>query len=286
MEDWIKAGKITAECINYAKELVGVGLSYLETAEKIEKNIFDLGGKCAFPVNISVNEIAAHDTPFMDDKRVFKEGDLVKIDIGVSVNGAIGDSAVTIDLGDNKELVKASEKALSEAIKVIKLGVELREIGKKINEAIKSFGFNPIKNLSGHGLDRYKVHTGLNIPNYDNLDNKGLERGYIAIEPFATTGGGKIAEGKRSGIYKLEKVKPVRNNLARDLLKFISKEYQTLPFAKRWLKSFKALNFSLNALEKEGIIKEYPLLVESSKGMVSQAEHTLYIGKEVKVLTR
>lgn len=286
MENWEKAGKIAKECLELGKSLVKVDASLLEVAEEIEKKIFDLGGKTAFPVNLSINEIAAHDTPGINDERVFKKGDLVKIDIGVCVDGAIGDTAATVDLGNNKELVKASEGGLKEAIKIVKLGVGLNEIGKVIEETIKKFGFNPIKNLSGHGLDLYKVHSGFNVPNYDNGDESELEEGYIAIEPFATNGGGKITEGKPSGIYRIERLKSTRNIIARNLLKFLSEEYKTLPFAKRWLKDKKGFEFALSALEKEGILYQYPLLVESSNGMVSQAEHSLFVGEKVKVLTK
>ena len=285
MDNWIKAGKITAECIELGRGMVKVGVKLLDVAEAIEKKIIDSGARPAFPVNISINEVAAHDTPSIDDGRVFCEGDLVKIDIGVCVEGAIGDAAVSVDLGDHEKLIKASEEALKEAIKVVKLGVELREIGKKIDEVIGGFGFKPIRNLSGHGLDLYKIHTGMSIPNYDNKDNRELEEGYVAIEPFATTGGGKVVEGKGSGIYRLQSKKNTRTGLARDLLKFISKEYGEMPFAKRWLKGRKGLDFALNVLEKEGILYQYPLLVEGSKGIVSQAEHSLFVGEEVKVLT-
>lgn len=288
MNDWEKAGKITAECLELGKKLVKVDASLLEVAESIEKKIYDAGAKTAFPVNLSINEIAAHDTPDADDERVFKKGDLIKLDVGVCFNGAIGDAAISIDLGDNKELIKASEEALEESIKTIKAGVKLGEIGKVIETKIKSFGFRPIKNLSGHGLDKYKVHTGFNIPNYDNKELMEIEEGaYIAIEPFATTGGGKVMEGKNSGIYKIERVASTRNPLARNLLKFLEKEYKTLPFTKRWLKDKRGVDFALNILEKERILYQYPLLVEGSGGMVSQAEHSLFVEKDgVKILTK
>jgi methionyl aminopeptidase len=287
MDDWEKAGKIAAECLGLGKKLIKVDNSLLNVVEAIEKKIYDSGAKTAFPVNISINEIAAHDTPRVDDERVFKEGDLVKLDVGVCFNGAIGDAAVSIDLGNNKKLIQASEEALNEAIKVIKAGIKLNEVGKAIETKIKSFGFNPIKNLSGHGLGRYKVHTGFNIPNYDNKDLMEIEEGmYIAIEPFATKGGGRVEEGKGSGIYRIEMVKPTRNIFARNLLKFLNEEYKTLPFTKRWLKDRKGVDFALNNLEKEGILYQYPLLIESSKGIVSQSEHSLLVKKDgSKILT-
>ncbi len=280
MDDWIKAGKIAVEALEYGKKLIKVDASILDIVEKIESKIISLGANPAFPVNISMNYIAAHYTAYKDDKTKFQQGDLVKLDIGVHVNGAIGDNAVTIDLGNNKELVEASKEALGEAIKISKEGTEVREIGYVIQSKIKEFNLAPIINLSGHKLDRYKVHAGLTIPNYDNNDKTKLEKDMIiAIEPFATNGEGKVIEGKGSDIFKLIKKKPVRNDHARKVLNFIE-QYNGLPFAKRWI-NMPMKDLAFNILEREGIIYQYPQLIEISRGLVSQAEHTVMIGKGV-----
>jgi len=288
MDDWEKAGKISAEALELGKKLVKVDVSVLEVAEKIEAKIIELGGKPAFPVNISLNQIAAHYTPSHDDALRFSQGDLVKIDVGAHVNGAIGDTATTIDLGDNKELVKASEHALKSAIEIFKPGIKFREVGKTIQETIREYGFVPIVNLSGHGLDIYNLHAGITVPNYDNGDEKTLQEGQIlAIEPFATKGEGKIIEGKPSGIYRLEQIRPVRDANARKVLLFIAEEYKTLPFAKRWLmKKFPTAAFSLRILENERILAQYPQLPEKTKALVSQAEHTVKVAEKPIVLTQ
>jgi len=280
MDDWIKAGKIAAEVLEYGKKLIKVNEPLLDVAEKVEAKIISFGGKPAFPVNISANYIAAHYTAYKDDKTRFNEGDLIKLDVGVHVNGAIGDNAVTIDLGDNEDLVKASREALNEAVKIAKEGTEVREIGYVIQSKIQEFGFSPVINLSGHKMDLYKVHAGLTIPNYDNRDKTKLEKDVvIAIEPFATDGEGKVIEGKGSDIFRLLNKKSVRNEYARRILREIEK-YDGLPFAKRWINSpMKDLAF--NILEREKVIHQYPQLIESSRGLVSQAEHTVIIGKGV-----
>ena len=280
MDDWIKAGKIAAEVLEYGKKLIKVNEPLLDVAEKVEAKIISFGGKPAFPVNISANYIAAHYTAYKDDKTRFNEGDLIKLDVGVHVNGAIGDNALTIDLGNNEDLVKASREALNEAVKIAKEGTEVREIGYVIQSKIQEFGFSPVINLSGHKMDLYKVHAGLTIPNYDNRDKTKLEKDFvIAIEPFATDGEGKVIEGKGSDIFRLLNKKSVRNEHARRILREIEK-YDGLPFAKRWINSpMKDLAF--NILEREKVIHQYPQLIESSRGLVSQAEHTVIIGKGV-----
>nr|MBI4156191.1 type II methionyl aminopeptidase [Candidatus Woesearchaeota archaeon] len=287
MEDWNKAGKIAANALDYGKSLVKVDASILEIVKKIEDKIIKEKGDLAFPVNISINNVAAHHTADFNDQDLFKKGDLVKLDVGVNVNGAIGDNALTVDLGDNKKLLEASKKALENALKIIAIGVEARKIGKEIQETIQSFGFSPIQNLSGHKIERYKLHAGLTIPNYDNGDKNKLSKGMIiAIEPFATNGEGKVIEGKLSGIYRLENKKQSRNLTARKIVEFVDKKYNGLPFSKREIfEKFGNSNFYLRMLENEKIFYQYPELVEKSKGLVSQFENTVLVEEKIKILT-
>lgn len=290
MKELEKAGKIASEALTFGKSLVKINADIKGVTDKVEKKIEELGGKPAFPVTVSINEVAAHALPKSDD--VFKQGDLIKLDVGVHIDGYIADNALTIDLGNNKQLVEASEKALEEAIKKVKVGVKINEIGKVIESTIKSYGFNPIKNLSGHQIERYEEHAknGISIPNYDNKDETKLEKGMvIAIEPFATDGPGLVEEGRDSGIYEVIQIKNVRSTITREILAYILENYQTLPFSKQWLiKNFPEfkVNFSIRMLEQDGIIYHHKQLVEKGKSKVSQAEHTLLVDDEIKVITK
>ena len=288
MDDWEQAGTIAAEALAYGKKLLKVETPLLEIAEKVETKILQLGGRPAFPVNLSLNSIAAHYTPSLGDETRIREGDLVKLDVGVHVNGAIGDNAVTVSFGAHDELIRAAEEALRAALKTAAIDVPVKDLGKAVQEVITSAGFTPIVNLSGHGLKEYQLHSGMTIPNFDNGDMKRLQAGQIiAIEPFATTGEGKVMESKPSGIYRLEQKKPTRNPIARKVLAHIEKEYMTLPFAKRWiLKDFRGGHLALSLLEQQGIIAQYAQLTERAKGIVSQAEHTVLIGEKTRILTR
>ena len=287
MEDWNKAGKIAAEALDYGNGLIKVNASILEVIKKIEEKIIKEKGGLAFPVNVSINNIAAHHTADFNDQDLLKNGDLVKLDVGVNVNGAIGDNALTVDLGDNKKLLEASKKALENALKIVGIGIEVRKIGREIQETIQSYGFSPIQNLSGHEIERYKLHAGLTVPNYDNGDKTKLSKGMIiAIEPFATNGEGKVIEGKLSGIYRLENKKQSRNLTARKIVEFVDKKYNGLPFSKREIfEKFGNSNFFLRILENEKIFYQYPELVEKSKGLVSQFEKTVLIDEKIKILT-
>ena len=288
--DWVKAGEIASKVREFSKTIIKPGVKLIDIADQIELKIKELGAVPAFPVNLSHDSFAAHCTPTSKDETVLNN-QLLKVDIGVCYNGAIGDTAYTVDLsGTHAKLVEASKKAVDNALKIIKVGTTLGEIGKVIEDTITSYGFQPIRNLSGHGLDLFKIHTAPTVPNYDTKDSTMLEKGMIiAIEPFATTGIGMIEEGKDSGIFKLEKIRNVRTQISKEILDFIVEEYKTLPFTKRWLlKKFPEfkVNFALNNLEKEGIIDQYKQLPEKSKGLVSQAEHTLLIDDKIKILTK
>jgi len=287
-EKIIKAGKIAAQVREFTKSIIKKDMPLIEIAEKIENKIIELGGKPAFPTNLSIDNIAAHYTPSYDDKTI--ASGLLKIDFGVHVDGWIADTAFSLDLEndeENKNLISASEKALENAIKIIKKEIPLREIGSIIQKTIESKGFSPIINLSGHEMKEYDLHAGLIIPNVDDNKNIVLGKGLYAIEPFATTGSGKVHDGKPSGIYMLVNDKTPRSQTAREVLDFIAEEYQTLPFCSRWIiKKFgvKAL-FGLKQLEDNGNLHHFPQLVEAQGSKVSQAEHSVLIEENKVIVT-
>ncbi len=286
----IKAGKIACQAKEYAKTIIKRGVPLLEIAEKIEEKIRELGGEPAFPVSLSINEIAAHYTPSHDEKTLARG--LLKVDIGVHIGGWITDTAFSLDLErgkeseENKKLIEASEKALESAVKTAKEGISVREIGKKIQETIESLGFSPIMNLSGHEIKQHRIHAGLTIPNIDNKKNILLQKGVYAIEPFATPGSGKVHDGNPSGIYILINNKNIRSPIARKVLKLIEEEYRTMPFCSRWIvkKAGTGALIALRQLEQNGNLHHFPQLVESSGGKVSQAEDTILIDEEGKII--
>jgi methionyl aminopeptidase len=293
LKSWKIAGRIAAEAIQLSETLVKENTLLIDINNKIEEFIIKKGAKPAFPVNLSLNNIAAHYTAIPNDLTTLKAGDLLKVDIGVVYEGCVGDTAKSIEIKtkDNKDLIKSSEEARNNVIKILRPGIKLFEIGSVIEETIKSYGFKPIKNLSGHGLEKYTIHSPPTISNYDSGEQTKLhENQIIAIEPFASTGMGFIKEGKPSTIYKLNQIKPTRNQEARKLLIFIQGEFKTLPFSKLQLtKLFKSpsLNLALNTLEKENILYQYNHLPEQTpNSIVSQSEHTIIIQDKPIVTTK
>ena len=282
LEKYREAGRILTEVRDNAVKRVKVGASLLELAEHIESSIKDKGAGVAFPANISINEEAAHATPSVNDKRIFGR-DLVKLDIGAHIDGYIADTAVTIDLGSNKQIVKASQTALDAAIEIVKAGINTSEISEIIEKTITSFGFNPVVNLTGHGLEQYVQHAPPSILNKRTETGVNLKEGQvIAIEPFTSSGAGRVYEAGHAEIFSLLDLKPIRSSDARKVLREIE-TFKKLPFARRWLKG--RVDMSLRQLEAAGIIRPYPVLKDH--GLVSQSEDTVIVTVDgCEVITR
>ena len=271
-----EAGRILSQVREETAERVDVGVSHLEIAEYAEDRIRELGGTPAFPVNISIDEEAAHATPAIDDDVTFGE-EMINLDIGVHIDGWLADTAITVDLSGNRELAEAPAEALEAAIEVVEPGVDTGDIGAVIEEVIDGHGFNPVVNLTGHGLGHWEQHTSPNIPNRAVSQGATLEVGdVVAIEPFATDGGGKVTEGGTEEIFSLEREGTVRNRQARAALKQITDEFRTLPFATRWLETDRA-EMALRRLKRNDIVHGYPVLKEDEGCLVSQKEHTLIV---------
>ncbi|WP_456367840.1 type II methionyl aminopeptidase [Thermococcus sp.] len=287
----LRAGEIAKQVKKEVLDLIKPGASLYDIAEFVEKRIIELGGKPAFPCNLSLNEIAAHYTPYKGDNTVLREGDYLKLDLGVHVDGYIADTALTFRVGmEEDELMEAAREALDNAIATVRAGVMVRDVAKAIEETIRGRGFNPIVNLSGHKIERYKLHAGVSIPNvYRQADTYVLKEGDVfAIEPFATTGAGQVIEVPPALIFMYVRDRPVRMLQARRLLAHIKREYKTLPFAYRWLQGFLPegqLRLALSQLDKVGAIYSYPILREIRGGMVAQFEHTVIVEKDAALVT-
>jgi len=280
----LRAGKIAARVRKYAVEKVKPGIKVYDFCEDVEKKIYDEGGKPAFPCNISINNVAAHYTPYIGDESVIPDKSVVKIDIGVHIDGYIADTAVTVSFDPKyDDLLLAVETALERAIEIIKPGIRVSRIGEVIEKAIKSYGYRPIRNLSGHSIERYNLHSGTSIPNvHDLFSISKISPGKVyAIEPFGTNGAGYVVEGKNVYIYSLVREKKVKDELSRFVLENIRERYNGLPFAERWLKNIvnerERLLKILKELVKLKILHAYPVLLEAAGGVVAQFEHTVLV---------
>jgi len=281
IQDYINAGKIAAQVRESTRKKYHVGSTLYEICESIEKEIIQKGGKPAFPVNTSLNEVAAHYTAEPNDQRIIQETDLVKIDLGVQINGYIADTAVTVCYDPKFDfLIQAAEAALKDAISMIRAGVKSSDVGKTIENTVKQMGCIPISNLSGHSLEQYTIHAGKSIPNIWSVGSFSfLSTEAYACEPFVTTpdGLGFVREGKTRNIFSLVSRKRTKDAEADKLIDYIWKKFNMLPFALRWLVpdwDEKSARNLLEKLVKIKSIRSYPILVEANGQRVAQAEHT------------
>ena len=288
LESYIKAGKAVVAAKRLARELVEPGATFLEIAEKCEDEIFKHDCELSFPINMSLNEVAAHYSPSLNDKTIVPEKGLLKIDLGSHHDGYIADSAFTINLDEDPELQKvidAADEGLNAAIEIFQPGTKLYELGDVIQKKISSFGLNPVKNLGGHELKRFNLHAGPFIPNIkDTQHNQELLPGVAyACEPFATPGDGWVQNGSTSYIYRL--IKKPKKNIPYQELNYINKIDQLtrkLPFSPRIIDKNKIIPLNqieryINTFLRKNVIMEYPILIEKSRQYVSQQEHTIII---------
>ena len=281
IEDYLKAGKIAGEVRENVRKKNWIGSTLAEICEYVESEIIKRGAKCAFPVNTSLNEVAAHYTAEPNDPKTVSDADLVKIDLGAQVNGYIADTAVTVNYDTQYDsLVQAAENALQAAMSMIKVGVKSKDVGRKIQNTIMDMGFKPIANLSGHSLDQYTIHAGKTVPNMWTIGSFSFsENEAFACEPFVTTKNalGFVRNGKIKNIYALVSRKKTKDDEADKLLEYIWNNFNMLPFALRWIvKEWeeKEARKMLDFLIKKKVVKAYAILVEANGKTVAQAEHT------------
>jgi hypothetical protein len=159
---YFRAGQITQQVKKQVQAVNWEGRSYLELCNFVEEGIKKLGGIPAFPCNVCANESAAHYTAEIDDQKLVPNGSILKVDLGVHLDGFIADTAVTLCYNDELlDMVEATRAALAEALKIIRAGVRTSEVGRVVQAYASRRGYQPISNLSGHSLEQYVIHRDL-----------------------------------------------------------------------------------------------------------------------------
>lgn len=286
-----RAGSIVAECREWAREEIRPGVRVRDVLEGVETMIRERGAAPGFPAQSSRNSVAAHYCSSPTDDMRYEEGDCVKVDIGVHVDGYIADSAASVDLSSDGRwtpLVKASQDALAAAIATVGDGVQVGDVGAAIERTIEAAGFQPVRNLTGHGLARWKVHTAPQIPNYGERGGGRLKQGMVfAIEPFACNGRGMITERGKAEVFMMVRPPRKARGLDKEMLRAIE-SWRGLPIARRYFSDFDTdvVEDTLSKLARQGSLVRYPPLVEQEGVMVTQTEHTMYLGPDgVEILT-
>jgi methionyl aminopeptidase len=292
-QKWLTAGRVAADALQVGRKLAVPGARLVDVVGGVEAYIRAQGLGQAFPCTASIDAVAAHYTPTHDDPTTLKEGQVVKIDCGAELDGALSDNACTVEVGGTstyKRLIECSEACLKEAISILGPNVDLGTVGAAIEMTAKDFGFKPIQNLTGHSLETFNLHAGLTVPNVPmKLGRRPRIGDVLACEPFVTTGTAARVENSGPGnIYHFQRSKPLRLPGPKRLLAAVEKAHPKLPFAERWLTTAmepSKLGFNLLQLQKEALLKHYPALSEASGGMVAQTEATLVVTEDGCVVT-
>jgi len=293
LQKYQTAGKIAAEVREHMRRTVSEGIPILEVCESVESLIRKKGGEPAFPCNVSINEVVAHYTSPPNDERTIPDGAVVKVDIGVHVDGYIADTAVTVCFNrEHEDLVSTAEEALQTALKILRPGLFMSKFGSTIEKTIRSRGLKPISNLTGHQIGRYLVHTGKSLPNVSNFSTSRLKEGEVyGVEPFVTVAdaAGRVESGREATIFRFLKHKSVKNEHAKKLLDHIAENFQTLPFTERWLRGVVPqvhYQEAFSELLASKCLMAYRVFIEATGKPVAQAEHTVLIsGDGCLVLT-
>jgi methionyl aminopeptidase len=292
VENLLSAGKIVRAVRGMAPAFVFEGAKISEICERVEDEIRRLGGEPAFPCNVGINSIGAHYTSPPDDTTVVPAGTLVKIDLGAHIDGYVADSAITVSVdSEYDDMIRVANEALEKALQVVTIGGKISEVGSVVEKTIRSMGFKPISNLTGHQISRYTIHAGVSIPNVNVVEVGGGGRfqpwSVYAIEPFVTLpiATGEVKNGPPGNILHIVRLKGPKDADSRKLFDELYKRYRTLPFAKRWVAKIDGYRLA-KLLKEERTLYEYPVLVEVTGKTIAQAEHTvLTTDKEVVVTT-
>lgn len=293
-EKFREAGRIAREARELGVSLIQPGTKLREVMEAVEGFIVSQGAGMAFPAQTSLNACAAHYCPSPKDQSEYSPNDIVKIDIGVEVDGYVADNAQTVYLGDDPadhKLIEASAAGLDAAINTVADGIEVREVSAAIEAAIEAHGYRPVYNLTGHGVGHYKVHCPPQIPaSPDKHDTFVLREGMvIAIEPFATNGKGQVYEKGRAEIFMLMREPRKFKNIDPAVYDVIE-GMKGLPFARRTFQGLPsdAIETTLARLLRTGCLAVYPPLVDPDpKTRIAQTEHTMIVTADgAEVITR
>lgn len=305
LEDLRKAALIQKLIRKQVYSILKPGLKYFDLKTFIEtkaKTYCKESSGLAYPIGISVNNIAAHDSSYIGDIREFKLNDIVKIDFGIHVNGNIIDTAFTTIIGydfktelSNSEffpLIQATADATYNCISQAGPDCNLMDLSKNISEIIESYEIEknngdvipiiPINALGGHNILPYKIHGGkliLSSPHSSQTHMRMEENEIYAIETYATTGPSRIRALNNSTHYMIHDpesklfVKEIKSMSIRDKLN----SFNTMPFHSDWILTNNKDKMELDLLVKKNLVESFPPLADDPNTFTSQLEHTICI---------
>lgn len=257
--------------------------------KKIEKGI-------AFPTCISVNEICGHFSPLKTEPHKLKEGDLVKIDLGVHIDGFIAVAAHTIvassksDVtaeGRQADVVHAAYNALQVALRLLKPGQKNNDITEAITKVCESYQCNAVEGVLSHELKKHLIDGNNVIINKSTFDQKVDDYEFQVNEVFGldiivSTGEGKPKESElRTTVYKraIEKSYSLKLKASRQFFSELNEKYPTLAFSLRSFEDETTAKLAVSECTKHELLYPYPVLTDKEGEFVAQFKYTVMVLK-------
>lgn len=283
----------------YMQKWIKPGMTMIEICEELETTARRLIGEkgleagLAFPTGCSRNHCAAHYTPNAGDPTVLQYDDVTKIDFGTHIKGRIIDCAFTLSFNSKYDkLLEAVKDATNTGIREAGIDVRLCDIGAAIQEVMesyevelegKTYQVKSIRNLNGHSISPYRIHSGKTVPIVKGGETTRMEENeFYAIETFGSTGRGMVHDDMDCSHYMKNfdtPFVPLRLQSSKQLLGLINKNFGTLAFCKRWLDRAGATKYqmALKDLCDKGVVEAYPPLCDVKGCYTAQYEHTIML---------
>lgn len=283
----------------YMQKWIKPGMTMIEICEELETTARRLIGEkgleagLAFPTGCSRNHCAAHYTPNAGDPTVLQYDDVTKIDFGTHIKGRIIDCAFTLSFNSKYDkLLEAVKDATNTGIREAGIDVRLCDIGAAIQEVMESYEVDldgktyqvkSIRNLNGHSISPYRIHSGKTVPIVKGGETTRMEENeFYAIETFGSTGRGMVHDDMDCSHYMKNfdtPFVPLRLQSSKQLLGLINKNFGTLAFCKRWLDRAGATKYqmALKDLCDKGVVEAYPPLCDVKGCYTAQYEHTIML---------
>ncbi|XP_055849974.1 methionine aminopeptidase 2 [Episyrphus balteatus] len=283
----------------YMQSYIKPGMSMIQICEELETTARRLIGEngleagLAFPTGCSLNHCAAHYTPNAGDTTVLGYDDVCKIDFGTHIKGRIIDCAFTLAFNNKYDkLLEAVKDATNTGIREAGIDVRLCDIGAAIQEVMESYEIEldgktyqvkSIRNLNGHSISPYRIHSGKTVPIVKGGESTRMEENeFYAIETFGSTGRGLVHDDMDCSHYMKNfdaPYVPLRLQSSKQLLGTINKHFSTLAFCKRWLDRAGATKYqmALKDLCDKGVVEAYPPLCDIKGCYTAQYEHTIML---------
>ncbi|KAM4573372.1 methionine aminopeptidase 2-like isoform 1-T1 [Odontesthes bonariensis] len=297
--DFRQAAEAHRQVRSYVRSWIKPGMTMIDICERLEdcsrKLIKENGLRAglAFPTGCSINHCAAHYTPNAGDPTVLRYDDVCKIDFGTHINGRIIDCAFTVTFNPKYDrLLEAVRDATDTGIRFAGIDVRLCDVGETIQEVMesyeveidgKTYQVKPVRNLNGHSIGQYRIHSGKTVPIVKGGEATRMEEGEAyAIETFGSTGRGAVHDDMECSHYmknfNVGHV-PIRLPRAKHLLNVINENFGTLAFCRRWLDRLGESKYlmALKNLCDLGIIDPYPPLCDIKGSYTAQYEHTILL---------